>query len=324
MLMIVTAYCLDLVFGDPQRVLHPVQIMGMGIKKLETLSKKTIFSGHQKAFGMFVNLLLLSTVFIASIFLANLHWLIELYLLYTCLATRSLSNEALKIKNVLLADDITLAQKEIGYLVSRDTKQMDKNQIIRSTIETVAENTVDGVTAPLFYMLLGALISPYLAGATLGFAMLYKAINTFDSMWGYKTAQYIDLGWFSARLDDWANYLPARFTGFILIPTATFLLGFQSRDYAFKNALKIFLRDRLKHASPNSGHPEAAVAGALGVQFGGKTKYFGTWHNKPTIGDKLAEFDLEHIKQSVHILWVTSFLSVCALLFILLVCHLAS
>ncbi|HIP75779.1 MAG TPA: hypothetical protein EYH12_01225 [Psychromonas hadalis] len=123
-------------------------------------------------------------------------------------------------------------------------------------------------------MLVGALISPYLSGATLAFLMLYKAINTFDSMWGYKTERFKSVGWFSARLDDWANYLPARFTGLIIIPLAVFLLGLFKSGYNAKNSITVFIRDRHNHASPNSGHPEAAVAGALGIQFGGKTKYF--------------------------------------------------
>ena len=160
-------------------------------------------------------------------------------------------------------------------------------------METISENTVDGVIAPMIYMFIGGL----------PLAMVYKAINTMDSMLGYKNEKYGEFGYFSAKLDDAANFIPARITGGLLIPLSCFFLR-----YDYKNAWKIFFRDRKNHASPNSAHPEAAAAGALGIQFGGKTSYFGREYDKPTIGDKKREFQTEDIKKNIKILYMTSFL----------------
>ncbi len=160
-------------------------------------------------------------------------------------------------------------------------------------METISENTVDGVIAPMFFMFLGGL----------PLAMVYKAINTMDSMLGYKNEKYKDFGYFSAKIDDAANFIPARITGGILIPVACFFL-----KYDFKSSIRVYFRDRQNHASPNSAHPESAVAGALGVQFGGKTTYFGKEYEKPVIGDKRKEFQTEDIKKNIRILYVTSFI----------------
>ncbi|MGL4687331.1 MAG: adenosylcobinamide-phosphate synthase CbiB, partial [Fusobacteriaceae bacterium] len=208
-----------------------------------------------------------------------------------------------KVFNILKKGDMGKARKEIGYLVSRDTNQMDENQIIRSTIETISENLVDGVIAPMCFAFLGSFF--YLRGYSLAlpFAMSYKAINTLDSMVGYKNEKYLNFGMFSAKLDDFVNLIPARLTGGFIIPISSMMLGLH-----WKNSWKIYFRDRLKHASPNSGNPEAAFAGALGLQFGGKTSYFGKIQNKPTIGDKIKEFDIEDIKKSCKLLYVSSFM----------------
>ena len=170
-------------------------------------------------------------------------------------------------------------------------------------METISENMVDGVIAPMFYMFLGGL----------PLAMAYKAINTLDSMVGYKNKKYTKFGMFSAKLDDVANFIPARISG-IFITMASYILR-----YNYKNAWKIFKRDRKNHASPNSAHPESAVAGALGVQFGGKVSYFGKEMQKPTIGDKLKEFKLNNIKKNILLMYVTSFVSNCCFSIIYLV-----
>lgn len=167
---------------------------------------------------------------------------------------------------------------------------MNKKMIIRSTMETISENTVDGVIAPMIYMFIGGL----------PLAMTYKAINTMDSMVGYKNERYIDFGKFSAKVDDVANFIPARITGLLII-VSSFILRL---DY--KNAKKIFFRDRKNHSSPNSAHPEASVAGALGVQFGGKVSYFGKEVEKPTIGDKKRDFRTNDILKNINIMSVTS------------------
>ena len=312
-LFIALAYIVDLIFGDPRRIPHPVQ----GIGALITLAERfqLQFSSTKKSFGVLANLTVLAFVFGFSLLAASIHWLVELYFLYTCLATRSLYNEGAKVSRILAQGDMTLARQELSYLVSRDTATMDQQQVTRSAMETIAENTVDGITAPLFYMCIGALVSPWLPGACLALAMTYKAINTFDSMWGYKNERYLELGWFSARLDDWANWLPARFTGAVLIPLAALLL-----NYDWRAAWRIFWRDRLNHASPNSGHPEAAVAGALGVQFGGATSYFGQLQQKPTIGDARRPFTIDLIQQGLNLMLMTSLLALGVVLIVLWVC----
>ena len=175
-----------------------------------------------------------------------------------------------------------------------------------SVVETIAENTVDGFVSPAFYAFVGNFFHIELFGQgvslALPFAMTYKAINTLDSMVGYKNEKYIDFGKVSARVDDVANFIPARLTGLIFVPLSTLILG-----YDFKNSLRIFFRDRNKHSSPNSGQSESAYAGALGIQFGGKVRYFGKDYEKPTIGDKLKTFDYEDIKKAVNILYLVSF-----------------
>lgn len=296
------AYLADLIFGDPHRIPHPVQGIGALIKGAESSYGR--LNIPPRLYGVIANLLILIVVFAVSLTLAQSHWLLELYLLYTCLATRSLCQEGIKVRRILQQGNMAQARQELSYLVSRDTDEMDQQQVIRSTMETLSENIVDAITAPLFYILLGAILSIWLPGATAALVMTYKAINTFDSMWGYKNERYLALGWFSARLDDWANWLPARITGALVIPMAAFLLG-----YDWRGAWRIFWRDRHNHASPNSAHPEAAVAGALGVQFGGLTSYFGQQQAKPTIGDNHLAFKLEHIKQNVALVYVSSLLS---------------
>ncbi|MCE0558909.1 adenosylcobinamide-phosphate synthase CbiB [Motilimonas sp. E26] len=311
-IVIALAYLCDLIIGDPYRIPHPVQGIGALINAAERLQAKVTLT--KKVFGVCANLTVLVFVFCLSLLLANLHWLVELYFLYTCLATRSLYNEGAKVCRILDQGDMALARKELSYLVSRDTADMEQAQITRSAMETISENTVDGITAPLFYMCLGALVSPWLPGASLAFAMTYKAINTFDSMWGYKNERYLELGWFSARLDDWANWLPARLTGAVLLPLSACLLR-----YDWRSAWRIFWRDRLNHASPNSAHPEAAVAGALGVQFGGVTSYFGQRYNKPTIGDNNKPFTTELINKNLNLMFVCSLLCLGGVMLVLMI-----
>lgn len=173
-----------------------------------------------------------------------------------------------------------------------------------SVVETISENTVDGVISPMFYAFLGSFF--YIRGVNLAlaFAMTYKAINTLDSMLGYKNEKYLYFGRVAAKLDDVANLLSARLTGIFLVPLASFFLRYDAR-----RAIKIFFRDRNKHASPNAGQTESAYAGALGIQFGGTITYFGKKYEKSKIGDKTKNFDLEDIKKSIKILYLTSFIS---------------
>ena len=294
------AYILDLVFGDPQNIIHPVQIIGKMISLGEKILLKEKSGSRYKFFaGIILNIFVVSITYgltcliYKSSKISGVFTLIEIYLMYTVFSVNSLAREGNRVYNILKEGDIEKARKDLSYLVSRDTETMDEKMIIRSTMETISENTVDGIVAPMLYMFLGGL----------PLSMTYKAINTFDSMVGYKNEKYMDFGKFSAKLDDVANFIPARITG-ILIVIASMILG-----YDYKNSLKIFIRDRKNHSSPNSGHAEAGVAGALGVQFGGRVSYFGKEVDKPVIGDKIKDFELEDIKKNIKIMYVASFLS---------------
>ena len=290
------AYVLDLIFGDPQNVVHPVQVIG----KIISAGEKVLLRKKYKFLaGAVLNIFTVSITYTSmyliskSVKISVFFMIIEIYLMYTIFSINSLAREGNRVYSILKEGDIEKARKDLSYLVSRDTEMMDEKMIIRSTMETISENTVDGIVAPMFYMFLGGM----------PLAMAYKAINTLDSMVGYKNEKYMDFGKFSAKVDDVANFIPARITG-ILIVLASMILG-----YDYKNSLKIFIRDRKNHSSPNSAHSEASVAGALGVQFGGKVSYFGKEIDKPTIGGKTKEFELEDIRKNIRIMYVTSFLS---------------
>ena len=290
------AYVLDLIFGDPQNVVHPVQVIG----KIISAGEKVLLRKKYKFLaGAVLNIFTVSITYTSmyliskSVKISVFFMIIEIYLMYTIFSINSLAREGNRVYRIMKEGDIERARKDLSYLVSRDTETMDEKMIIRSTMETISENTVDGIVAPMFYMFLGGM----------PLAMAYKAINTLDSMVGYKNEKYMDFGKFSAKVDDAANFIPARITG-ILIVLASMILG-----YDYKNSLKIFIRDRKNHSSPNSAHSEASVAGALGVQFGGKVSYFGKEIDKPTIGDKIKDFELEDIRKNIRIMYVTSFLS---------------
>ena len=294
------AYILDLVFGDPQNIIHPVQIIGKIISLGEKILLKEKSGSRYKFFaGIILNIFVVSITYgltcliYKSSKISGVFTLIEIYLMYTVFSVNSLAREGNRVYNILKEGNIEKARKDLSYLVSRDTETMDEKMIIRSTMETISENTVDGIVAPMFYMFLGGL----------PLAMTYKAINTLDSMVGYKNERYMDFGKFSAKIDDIANFIPARITGFLIVAASMIL------RYNYKNSLKIFIRDRKNHSSPNSAHAEASVAGALGVQFGGRVSYFGKEADKPIIGDKIKDFELEDIKKNIKIMYITSFLS---------------
>lgn len=300
MSIILLAFILDLIFGDPQWLPHPVRLIGKVINYLEQVLRKTRLP--LKVSGLFLTGIVVSMTFgvsylvISSAYMQSRYigFMVSVLLLYTTFSARSLFKESMKVYKDLREDHVKAARESLSRIVGRDTDSLDKGGIIRGAVETVAENTVDGVIAPLLYAFLGG---PVLA-------LTYKAVNTLDSMVGYKDERYIDLGWASARLDDLANYLPARLSG-LLIPIAAFLCG---KDW--KNAFAVAARDHRNHPSPNSGIPEAAMAGALRVRLGGLNYYQGIPFPKPLIGQ--AEFDLsgEHIKEANKIMIVSSILMV--------------
>ena len=207
------------------------------------------------------------------------------------LATRSLYDESKIVLNALNRGNIEEARKNLSMIVGRDTENLDEKEIYRAVIETISENLSDGIIAPMFYLAIG--------GVPL--AMAYKAVNTLDSMVGYKNASYRNIGWFSAKMDDIWNWIPARLTGLIIV-AASFMLRFNWRD-----SWRIMRRDGQNQPSPNSGMSEAAAAGALNIQLGGKIQYFGKISHKPAIGDRIKEIDKEDVKKAWVIMFASSF-----------------
>ncbi|MDD2283710.1 MAG: adenosylcobinamide-phosphate synthase CbiB [Syntrophaceticus sp.] len=283
------AVVIDILIGDPQTPYHPVALAGRWISKSEeVVYKKEASSGHQRLAGTLLVLVNVLLVFLlAYLLLAELGMVAPLIaiilggiLLWCTFAVRSLDKAALEIYRLLEKGDLVQARQKLSMIVGRDTHNLDESEIVRATVETVAENISDGVIAPLFYFAIG--------GVPL--ALAYRMINTHDSMLGYKNERYRDFGWFAARLDDVANYLPARLTALFLVICAWFL------KLDWRSAHIITRRDRRNHPSPNSGYPEAAVAGALGVQLGGTSYYQGISSERPHLGDPVNILEKEHIK----------------------------
>jgi len=236
-------------------------------------------------------------------------------LLYTTFAAKDLMRHSMDVYNRLVHDsDLDSARVAVGRIVGRDTQILDESEVSKACVETVAENMVDGITAPFFFAVIFSLFSPYLGMTAIGWsavgAFLYKAVNTMDSMIGYKNEKYIYFGRMAAKIDDFVNFIPARISGLMLI-FAAFLLKL---DY--RGAAKIFFRDRLNHSSPNAGHTESAVAGALGVRLGGPLLYSGTVVDKPYLGDNTREITTYDIKTSNKLVLVGSFLFIMISLFL--------
>ena len=300
MCVIASAYLLDILFGDPQWLPHPVRMIGSLINKLE----KTIYPlRNKKIAGVIMVIAVVSLTFamarllITAAAAANLYlgYFLATILMYTALSIKDLKDESMAVFNALKINDIDSARKDLSMIVGRDTQGINEKDVIRATVETVAENIVDGIVSPLFYAFIG--------GVPL--AMAFKAINTMDSMIGYKNERYRDFGWAAARLDDIANFIPARLTALIM-PVAVLLTGKQAAK-----AWHMMLRDGQNNPSPNSGIAEAAVAGALGIQLGGLNYYNSVPSLKPLIGDKLYDLDRKHIQDSIRIAYAVSFRVLC-------------
>ncbi len=301
-----TAVILDWLIGDPPSWPHPIRFIGWIISTYEKWIRR--FFKNLYVGGAFLMILTVLTVLgIYAIAAAIIHpyffRLINIYLLYTCLACKCLGDEAKKVKRLIVEDKLEDSRKELGYLVGRDTDNLTVEQVLRGIIETVSENTVDGILAPLFYMILGAIVDFKLQ--TNGFsvavvtAMIYKSVNTLDSMVGYMQAPYREIGCVSAKTDDVLNWIPARVGAIIMVIAG----GFLRLD--FMSGIKMVIRDHGNHKSPNCGYPEAATAGLLGIQLGGTNIYFGQSVYKPTIGDAIRAFEVKDIDSSIRIMYLS-------------------
>ena len=296
-LPIIFGFIIDLFLGDPYELPHPVRLIGTLIARLEMTVRKW-FAGNLKTGGIILSIIVLtaSTAVPLAILFAfykiNL-WLgiaAESVMCYYLIAPKCLRYESMKVYHSINENDIEKARKAVSMIVGRDTEKLDETGIIKAAVETVAENTSDGVTAPLMYISVG--------GAALGF--FYKAANTMDSMIGYKNEKFADIGKFAAKLDDFLNFIPSRLTALIMIFSA-YLLKFNGR-----NAFKIWRRDRRKHASPNSAQTESVCAGALEIQLAGDAYYFGELHKKEYIGDNIRPVENEDIRRANRLMYCTS------------------
>lgn len=296
------AWLLDGLIGDPRGMPHPVRWIGALITQSQRVVRHFCRSDRAlRIGGALMWLVVVGTtgglswgvLVLARSLNPWLGWVVEVWMIFTLLAARSLADAAREVERPLRADDLAQSREKLSWIVGRDTSALQPPQIRRAVVETVAENSVDGVIAPLFFLLLG--------GAPL--AMAYKAVNTLDSMVGYKHEKYRAIGMVSARLDDVANYLPARLS-WLLLSLAAWLC----REDAGR-ALRIGWRDRRNHSSPNCAWPEGTVAGALGIRLGGPNDYFGQRVEKPWIGDAVREVSNDDIPRTLRLMWVASTLA---------------
>ena len=293
-------FILDMIFGDPQGFPHPVRLMGGLISALEKRlldmenrnPDRELKNGKLLAAAVLLSVSAVSSaVFIAAYFAHPIFGACaEAFMTYQILAAKGLKSESMKVFDRLERDDLSGARKAVSMIVGRDTDNLDAEGVTKAAVETVAENTSDGVVAPMLYCAVG--------GPVLG--LMYKAVNTMDSMIGYKNDKYLYFGRAAAKLDDAANFLPARISAVFMLFSA-FIGGFD-----FKNALRIYKRDRLKHSSPNSAHTEAVCAGALGVRLAGDAVYFGKTVKKPFIGEALREIEPEDIRRANRLMYFTA------------------
>jgi adenosylcobinamide-phosphate synthase len=297
--LLVAAFIADLILGDPRRLPHPVVGIGRLISTLEKLLYDRI--RLQRLGGALLTAMtLLVTGLLAWGALALAGWLhpavgvlTAVWLAWTCLAARELHRQSAAVVSRLTHGDLEGSRHALSMIVGRDTAELDEQGILRACIETVAENSSDGIVAPLFYLGLGGPVA----------GLLYKAASTMDSMVGYKHERYCNFGTAAARLDDLLNWLPARLTALLMV------IGCVPLGLAAGNAWRIARRDARKHASPNAGFPEAAAAGALEVQLGGPASYFGVWQEKPTFGEAGRMLTIDDYRRMVRLMYVVAVLA---------------
>lgn len=306
----IAGFVLDLLIGDPHFIPHPVRLIGSLIsfcdkrlncdagyniseKKLNLIKYKR---GMLLAFTVIFATFAMSVIIIVAAYSINLYAgiIAEAVMTWQILATKCLRVESMRVYDALRTDGVDAGRRAVSMIVGRDTSVLDEAGVTRAAVETIAENTSDGVIAPMLYTAIG--------GPVLGF--VYKAVNTMDSMLGYKNDKYMYFGRFAARLDDVVNFIPARISAYLMI-AAAFIGG---RQFDGKNAYRIFKRDRFNHASPNSAQTESVCAGALRVQLAGDAVYFGKLVKKKYIGDGLREIEYEDIKRANRLMYITAFL----------------
>ena len=306
----IAGFVLDLLIGDPHFIPHPVRLIGSLIsfcdKRLNcdagyNISEKKLNLTKYKrgmllAFTVIFATFAMSVIIIVAAYSINLYAgvIAEAVMTWQILATKCLRVESMRVYDALRTDGVDAGRRAVSMIVGRDTSVLDAAGVTRAAVETIAENTSDGVIAPMLYTAIG--------GPVLGF--VYKAVNTMDSMLGYKNDKYMYFGRFAARLDDVVNFIPARISAYLMI-AAAFIGG---RHFDGKNAYHIFKRDRFNHASPNSAQTESVCAGALRVQLAGDAVYFGKLVKKKYIGDGLREIEYEDIKRANRLMYITAFL----------------
>jgi len=304
-ILVIAAFVLDAFVGEFRSIPHPVQGFGVIIGLFNRVFNREGNSPAIKtAAGFFMAVIVACSGYLVPYLLIRYAYAylpawagfaLTLLLAYTTLSVKGLADSAREVIRPLLEGDMESARRALSMIVGRDTGSLDERGVTRGAVETVAENASDGVVAPLFYMAIG--------GVPL--AMMYKAVNTMDSMVGYKDEKYRDFGRYPALIDDIANFIPARITSLYMILAAWVLSFFRPGAYSASGSIDILFRDRLNHKSPNSGYPEAAMAGALGVRLGGPSEYFGMVVDKPFIGDETSELTSEKVRDAVRLLYVT-------------------
>lgn len=300
---IVAGFILDLIFGDPHWLPHPICLIGNLIGFLEKNLRRLLATGKTALLlgGALMVVIVISLSYVvpyAVLMLAEqvstwLRFALETVMFYQIFATKCLRDESMKVYTALHNNDLEDARVKLSWIVGRDTKELTAEEVTKGAVETVAENTADGIIAPMFYMFIG--------GAPLAF--LYKGINTMDSMVGYKNDKFLYFGRCAAKLDDVANFIPARITGILMILASYFL------NMNAAGAWKIFWRDRYNHLSPNSAMTESVTAGALNIQLGGDHYYFGKLVHKDTIGDNIRPVEAEDIVAVNNLLYMTAVIS---------------
>lgn len=306
----IAGFVLDLLIGDPHFIPHPVRLIGSLISFLnKRLNSDVKYNSSENeanltkykrgvllAFTVIFATFAVSVIILVAAYSINLYAgvIVEAVMTWQILATKCLRVESMRVYDALSTDGVDAGRRAVSMIVGRDTSVLDEAGVTRAAVETIAENTSDGVIAPMLYTAIG--------GPVLGF--VYKAVNTMDSMLGYKNDKYMYFGRFAARLDDVVNFIPARISAYLMI-AAAFIGG---RQFDGRNAYRIFKRDRFNHASPNSAQTESVCAGALRVQLAGDAVYFGKLVKKKYIGDGLREIEYEDIKRANRLMYITAFL----------------